>query len=67
MYRLIATLPHATNPHVWFTLRYDMEWEEYTVTPMMYGRPDIAGRYHTDDEGDARTTMKLMTETYRPD
>lgn len=63
--KTLAIVPHETECRIVMVLRWDSEWGEYTVCPMVDGVLDKAARYHTDDEEDACSTMAVMAREYK--
>lgn len=66
MAKTLERMAHASDARTVMVLKYDDEWEEYTVTPVTNGKADKKARYHTTDETDARCTMVVMARDYKP-
>lgn len=62
----LAIIRHETSARTVVVVKFNPEWEEYTVTPVVDGVADEEARYHTDDKSDARGTARVMARDYIP-
>lgn len=62
----LVIIPHETSARTVVVVKFNPEWEEYTVTPVVDGVADKKARYHTDDWTDARSTARVMARDYIP-
>lgn len=62
----LVIIQHETSARTVVVVKFNPEWEEYTVTPVVDGVADKEARYYTDDESDARGTARVMARDYIP-